>query len=258
MSVPLAPPIDLSPIADLRIKPRAPKMVRRVASLAVLAGAGSGTAVLARRWIPPLVAIMHGARPKRRSFAPWVIAAGAGLLAAGITRWQFQRLFAPQPAHTVESRHDGLEIRHYAPGRIAETAIDGRWEDVLAPAFRRLAGFVFGGNARRERIAMTAPVTATRQTEGYLLAFAMPEGVDLPRPDDERIAIRAIPSRRVAVLRFRGRYDDDAIETKKRELMARVAKRGLVTRGESTFAGYDPPSTIPWLRRNEVWVEIEH
>ena len=85
----------------------------------------------------------------------------------------------------------------------------------------------------------------------------MPEGVDLPHPDDTRILIRPLPSRRVAVVRFSGRYDDEAVQEKKRELMTRVESSGFVPRGEATFAGYDPPWTIPLLRRNEVWVEIE-
>jgi SOUL heme-binding protein len=261
MSVHVAPPIDFSPIADLRIEPRARKVVARLSRLAGLAGTGGGATALALRWAPPLVAIMRSVRPKRRSNAPWFVAAGAGLVAAGFAGWQLQRLFVAQPEYTVESRveshQDGLEVRHYGPTRVAETSVDGPWGDALEQGFRRLAGFIFGGNARKQRIAMTAPVTATRQTDGYALAFAMPEGVDLPRPDDERIAIRAVASRRVAVLRFCGPYDDESIEGKKRELTARVAQRGFVPRGEPTFAGYDPPTTIPWLRRNEVWLEIE-
>lgn len=258
MNIPVVPAMNLSPITDLRIKPRARKVAKRLASLARLAGASSGAAGLAMRWIPLLVANLHGARRKRRAHASWIAAAGGALVATGLARWQLQRLFTPQPEYTLESSHDGLEIRQYAPTRVAETTVQGSWEGALDEGFRRLAGFIFGSNAQQERIAMTAPVTATRQSEGYALAFAMPEGVNLPRPNDERIAIRAVPSRRIAVLRFRGRYDGDSIEAKKRQLKAMVAERGFVTRGEPTFAAYDSPSTIPLLRRNEAWVEIEH
>ncbi len=261
MSAPFVPPIDLSAIADLRLEPHVRRVAKRLGKLAGFAGTTGSVAALALRWAPPLVAIMRSVRPKRRTRAPWLLAAGAGLVAAGVARWQLQRLFVAEPEYTVEpsveSRDDGLEVRHYRPTRVAETSVDGPWGDALDQGFRRLAGFTFGGNTGKQRIGMMAPVTATREGDGYALAFAMPEGVDLPRPDDERIAIRAVPSRRVAVLRFRGPHDAESIAAKKLELMAKVAHRGFVTRGEPTFAGYDPPTTIPSLRRNEVWVEIE-
>ncbi len=258
MTTTLDPSVAVARVADLGATKLPRKFARRLASFARYAGAGTGTAALALRLTPPLVAVLRNVRPKRRSPAPW-IAAGAGLVGLGISVWQLQRLFTAEPKHTVEPRQGGLEIRRYAPVRIAETNVDAAWRDALEQGFRRLAGFIFGGNAQKQRVAMTAPVTAVRHAAGYALAFAMPEGVDLPHPDDPRILIRPLPSRRVAVLRFSGRYDDDeAIEHKKRELMELVEKSGFVPRGEPTFAGYDPPWTIPLLRRNEVWIEIEH
>jgi hypothetical protein len=53
------------------------KVAKGLASFARHAGAGTGTAALALRLAPPLVAILRRVRPKRRSAAPW-IAAGAG------------------------------------------------------------------------------------------------------------------------------------------------------------------------------------
>ena len=257
MNVPLVPPIDLAPMADLVVTKLPRKVAKGLASFARYAGAGTGTAALGLRLAPPLVAILRRVRPKRRSPAPW-IAAGAGLVGLGLAGWQLKRLFTPEPKHSVEPRQNDLEIRRYAPVRIAETNVDASWEDALDEGFHRLASFIFGGNAQKQHIAMTAPVTAMRHAEGYALGFWMPEGVDLPHPDDARILIRPLPSRRVAVLRFNGRYDDEAVEDKKRELVELVEKSGLIPRGDAIFAGYDPPWTVPLLRRNEVWVEIEH
>ena len=251
------PSIDFAPMADLVARKLPRNAGKTLASFARYAAAGTGSAAVALRLAPPVVAILRRVRPKRRSPAPW-IAAGVALVGVGLAGWQLRRLFAAEPKHTVEPRKNGLEIRHYAPVRIAETNVDAAWEDALDQGFHRLAGFIFGGNAQKQRIAMTAPVTAMRHAEGYALAFSMPEGVDLPHPDDARILIRPLPSRRVAVLRFNGRHDDQSVEDKKRELMALVETSGFVPRGEPTFAGYDSPWTIPLLRRNEVWVEIEH
>src|ERR1700722_6127083 len=122
MSAPFVPPIDLSPIADLRLEPHVRRVAKRLGKLAGLAGTTGSVAALALRWAPPLVAIMRSVRPKRRARTPWFVAAGAGLLAAGLARWQLQRLFVAEPEYTVEpsveSRDDGLEVRHYGPTRV--------------------------------------------------------------------------------------------------------------------------------------------
>ncbi len=208
------------------------------------------------------MAFGHGHRPEegrsRRSLAPWIVG-GAGLaaLGLGVARWQLQRLFAKEPPHELEELRGDLEIRRYAPIAIARTTVEGAWEDALDAGFSRLAHFIFRGNAEKKKIRMTSPVMGMREGTGYRFAFVMPEAVDTPSPTDDRVALDRVPARRVAVLRFNGRYDSASVEAKKRELVATAEENGYVTRGEATFAGYDPPSTLPMLRRNEVWVEIE-
>jgi SOUL heme-binding protein len=259
MTLPVAPPIDLAPLADLeRATTSAPRhrSATLLAAIAVLAGAATGAVALAPRWAPPLVAIVRRKRTARRAGTP-AIAGVVGLAAAGLARWQLQRLFTPEPVHTVELHDGGFEVRRYAPSRVAETIVEGARREALEEGFRRLADFIFGGNAGSQRIAMMAPVTSTQVAGSHTVSFALPEGVDLPKPTDGRIAIRPVASRRIAVLRFRGRYDDNAIEVMRRELAHRVNALGLKTSSEPAFAGYDPPWTLPALRRNEVWVEID-
>jgi hypothetical protein len=114
---------------------------------------------------------------------------------------------------------------------------------------------------RSETIAMTAPVNVTtHDTRSYTIAFNMPAGrtlASLPAPNDENIRLERRPRRRVAVLRYRGRYDGASVAAKFSDLLARVRAARLGYRGAPEFAGYDPPSTLPFLRRNEVWVELE-
>jgi hypothetical protein len=93
----------------------------------------------------------------------------------------------------------------------------------------------------------------------WILSFTMPAGSrlgTLPIPDDARVRLRPVPERRLAVLRFSGRYTPLKIGDKARELSRLVKLAGLTPRGVIEFAGYDPPSTLPFLRRNEVWVEL--
>jgi len=227
-----------------------PKLRRRPRELAFVAGAlgvplGVGSAVSA----------LTGSR------RAGLIAGGATLALAGALRWQLQRWFTDQPAYEVERRIGGLEIRRYAPRVEARTWIGASFEQALDQGFRRLAGYIFGGNADRQRVAMTAPV-ASREADtgaGRFVMFTMPPGktlADLPRPDDPNVELREIPTRRIAVLRFRGRYTADQLETHTRRLRQLVADAGLVATGEPVFAGYDPPMTLPFLRRVEVWQEL--
>jgi hypothetical protein len=114
---------------------------------------------------------------------------------------------------------------------------------------------------RPETIAMTAPVNVMSNGDrSFTVAFNLPDELELaslPAPNDERVRLERTPPRRVAVLRYRGRYTGLRVATKFAELLAQVRGAGLGYRGSPAFAGYDPPSTLPLLRRNEVWVELE-
>ena len=247
MNLPALPPVDLANMKNLAqlAKKEAGGSSAIPLACTLLAAAG----VLAWRLAPMI-------RPRRRSYGGWWMA-GAGLAAVGLARWQLQRWFSPEPAYEVEGARGELELRRYPAVRVAATTVDGTWEYALNEGFARLAGFIFGRNARHERITMTAPVLGTGDRDGYRLTFVMPAGVAPPAPDDARVEVGELPSRRVAVLRFSGRHDAEAIASHKRELAHALALNGLHPRGEATFAGYDPPTTLPVLRRNELWVEIE-
>jgi hypothetical protein len=228
-------------------------------ALGILALAGRGPRALRLR--PPLAA---------------GIAVGAALVLA---RWQLGRLFTEQPDYAVEGVVDGIEIRRYRPHVVAETTVeDTDWDRALREGFRRLARYIFGGNDAKQTIAMSAPVTASRKTgaageriamtapvtsrgeeRGYSVVFMMPkerELASLPTPRDPRVRLREASGERVAVLRYHGTYRGDRARTKQAELLARVRAAGLEPRGEPVFAGYDAPSTLPFLRRLEAWVPL--
>jgi hypothetical protein len=197
---------------------------------------------------------------------------------AGLALLQLKRLVTEQPKYTLEKRIGSLEIRSYGARIEACTTVEGMfWRTALNEGFRRLAEYIFGGNKQHERVAMTSPVTATAAAGeaiaehappahvtdgagGLVVAFIMPEGRDiasLPVPDDSRIQLREVPPHRVAALRFSGSYDSLEIAKKQRDLLELVEKAGLTMHGEPSFAGYDPPSTLPFLRRVEVFVRID-
>ena len=230
----------------------------------VIGPAALGSAVASMR---------SGSRSAKRD--GWIAALGAAA-GLGFVRWQLQRLFTEEPAYTVETHTHDLELRRYPRCVRAETHVGAGWSVALDEGFHRLAGYIFRGNATDESIAMTAPVTAHDLRRGEKLSvtapvttslnhgtvtvsFTMPPGrtlSSLPRPLDDRVQLREVPERTVAVLRFSGRFTEASIQAHQSELLDAVEDAGFPHEAQPEFAGYDPPWTLPFLRRNEVWVTL--
>jgi hypothetical protein len=249
------------PVRGIATRPRANVTLRKLA----FAAAGSAGPMV----VGGAVTRLSGSRKLGG------LAGGLAATAVAAVRWQLQRWINDEPAFSLERRAGELELRRYAPMIEARTWVEGAdFDRALEAGFRRLAGYIFGGNARREELAMTGPVTAQGERlamtgpvqaravgGGHEVAFVMPVGrtlASLPRPTDPRVELLEVPERRIAVLRYRGRYRSERVEREARRLRALVSASGLVAAGEPMFAGFDPPSTVPWLRRNELWLEISN
>lgn len=206
-----------------------------------------------------------------------VLGLGAAALAGG-TAFQFQRHFTAGPRYEEVPAVDGLEVRRYAPRVVARTRLARVDEASRSDGFRRLAGYIFGGNDGGTRIAMTTPVTTeptftriamTTPVEiasndggdgAVFMSFTMPGQwalADLPRPNDSNIELLEAPARLVAVIRFQGRPSPADFEAKQVELLRRVELAGMRPVGAAYTAQYDPPWVLPFLRRNEVLVAVE-
>lgn len=219
--------------------------------------------------VPVGGALVHfAARPKSWSKPMrWALAAATTLTALNLARWQMKRHFTPKPKYEVLAKLGPLEIRRYEPMVLAQTEVEGGFDEALDEGFSRLAAFIYGDNSRanqpyeNERLSMTAPVTAGESQAGLrTVSFVMPPGKrlsELPQPYDPRIQVKEQPSRIVAALLFRGRYNAERVQSAERELMELVSAKGLKARSAPVFAGYDAPSILPALRRNEVWVELD-
>ena len=172
-----------------------------------------------------------------------------------------------EPHYIKRSLTEAVEIREYGPRIAAETTVSGEKQGALNTGFRRLAGYIFGGNHREAEIAMTAPVGQARsggddiamtapvaQTgsaeQGWTVRFFMPSKWSmetLPTPDDDTVRL---------VLRFTGDRSAQAVAARTEELMNTLRDNGIEPAGEPTSWFYDPPWTLPFLRRNEVTVAI--
>lgn len=159
------------------------------------------------------------------------------------------------PPYTVERSDGAREIRSYGPHLLAEVKVSGSRQGAIQAGFRVLAGYIFGGNASGEKIAMTVPVAQTPAGEGWTVSFMMParyttETLPAPRTDAIRF-IKAGPSRQV-VERFSGLPGTANLAGRAEALRAWAEAEGLTITAGPHYYFYDAPMTLPWNRRNEV------
>jgi hypothetical protein len=181
-----------------------------------------------------------------------------------------------EPKYTVSLQEGAFEIRDYQAAIAAEVTVAGDQQGAASAGFRLLAGYIFGGNTRRqniemtapvaqervsEKIAMTAPVTQTPSEGKWVVRFTMPATYTLetlPEPNDPRIKLRKIPPARFLVLRFSGYATPSSVEARTAELVAFAKGRHLRMIGPVSLAQYNPPWTLWFMRRNEVMIPLEN
>ena len=183
------------------------------------------------------------------------------LVAAGAEGEEMARKGYERPPYRVESVDEGVELRRYEGRLVAEVAVEGDRTSAIGQGFRVLAGYIFGGNAGGEKIAMTVPVTQTPDAAGrWTVRFMMPTGAlpaTLPRPDDARIRLVTLPPERQAVVIFSGLPRTADLEARAERLRGWIAAKGLRVAAGPHFQFYDSPMTLPWNRRNEVSFTVE-
>jgi len=180
-----------------------------------------------------------------------------------------------EAGYAVVFKADQFEIRQYRPYIVAETFVEGEFDEVGSVGFRRLFDYISGNNRSQEsiemtspvtqepqseKIEMTAPVTQEKQAGRYRITFLMPSRLTLqtlPQPLDENVQLKQMPARWVAAHRYSGTWSRSRYESRTEDLFQWIGEQGLKPAGEPVFARYDAPF-IPWfLRRNEVLIPIE-
>lgn len=158
------------------------------------------------------------------------------------------------------ARDGAFSVRDYPKMLVAETVHPGLRETALSRGFMTLADYIFGKDRGGGRIAMTAPVFSDGDDDGrgWRTRFVMPAHLGpeaLPAPA-EGIALRALPARRLAVLRFAGDADDGELAGREAELRAWIDARGYRAAGPVEHAYYSSPFMPGPLRRNEVLIPL--
>lgn len=163
-----------------------------------------------------------------------------------------------EPEYTVIGQYGEFELRDYEPYLIAEVDVDGDFDEAGDSAFRILAGYIFGDNQASEKMSMTAPV-ASSPGEQTTYSFVMERKYSmetLPAPNDERIRLREMPKRTMAVRQYSGRWTDAKYQQNVAALRAALSDQGIQIIGGPILARYNSPFSLPLLRRNEVMFEI--
>jgi hypothetical protein len=129
-------------------------------------------------------------------------------------------------------------------------------------------------NEANEAIAMTAPVAMEQTTEKNkkLMRFILPSKYDemskIPKPNNaDKVIIKEISPAVGAVHQFNGSFTDSHCHEKIRALALQLSIDGVdLPKGEDgavvldkvkyEWWGFNPPFTLPFLRRNEVWIEL--
>jgi len=184
-----------------------------------------------------------------------------------------------EASYNVLREEGHIELREYDEVVVAETIVKADFDEAGGIAFRRLFNYISGANAAQTKIAMTAPVLADpaeategdkipmttpvlgqKQDDGWRYMFVLPATYtkdSAPTPTDPAVRLVSVPRKKVAALRYLGSWSEQSTDENSQELLEWIETNGLATASAPRAAGYDPPWTIPFLRRNEVLIDIE-
>lgn len=202
------------------------------------------------------------------------------IVACLIIAWSLIGYFtskAEQIKYTIVKKVGDYEIREYPAHIVAQTVVEGSNVngDGFNQGFSIIARYIFGGNVKRQSIAMTAPVVAQPSSEkvamtapvlasdagsSQVVSFIMPSSYTLetlPTPNDSRIKLVEVPQQKMAVLAFSWYRNDARFEKMKKQLFAELARDNVSVIGTPMYAGYNPPWTPPWMNRNEIMVQVQ-
>ena len=191
-----------------------------------------------------------------------------------------------EPKYVLLEKSEPFELRAYAPLIVAEVKVDGDLDAASNQGFRLIAAYIFGKNQVSEKIAMTAPVgiESSDQNKSAKIAMTAPVGIEsskssegagnqwtvsfvmpaeytlasLPKPLNPQVKIREVPAEKKAVITFSGFYSEDTVLEKTKALEDWIKSKNMQAIGSPQFARYNPPWTLPFMRRNEVMIRVRN
>ena len=186
-----------------------------------------------------------------------------------------------EPKFTVIEKSEPFELRTYAPQLVAEVKVEGDLDVASSQGFRLIAAFIFGQNQVSEKISMTVPV-GIETAQSTKIAMTVPVGIEasqgsakgvnqwvfsfimpseytmatLPKPLNPLVTIRELPAQRRAAITFSGFYNEAKVLEKTKVLEEWIKSKQWQAIGSPQFARYNPPWSIPFMRRNEILITV--
>jgi len=161
--------------------------------------------------------------------------------------------------YVIDKKYDSFEIRSYEATLFTTVQLTTKeYKNASRKGFSILAGYIFGGNDRNEKIAMTSPVSMSLE-DSMTMMFMVPKKLDkasLPQPNQSQIEFREEPAKKVAAITFGGWANDEKIEKYKEKLIAALDAEGIAYTNRFYLLGYNPPYEV-FNRKNEIIVELQ-
>ncbi|AXA33181.1 SOUL family heme-binding protein [Francisella adeliensis] len=184
----------------------------------------------------------------------------------------------PQAKYQDIKKDNNFSVRVYEPVVEAQVTIEGKdYKSAINKGFRELFKYITGSNISKQKISMTAPVITEQksqdiemtapvliknneQNNSWTITFVMPAKMTLenaPKPTNKEVKLVEKPKTKVAVIEFNGYMDKQSIEVNTKKLKNWIASNNLEIIDRPQAAGYNPPWTIPFLRKNEVIIPVK-
>ncbi|MFN7495538.1 MAG: SOUL family heme-binding protein [Cyclobacteriaceae bacterium] len=161
--------------------------------------------------------------------------------------------------YTVVKSMKNFEIRHYPSATMAMiTSHSTSYRELGTTGFKKLAGYIFGGNSEKKQIAMTSPVHMDLGDTVSTMSFVMPSHYtknSLPVPDNSEVTIAVHPEEYVAAIQFGGFASPETIQKQTDLLVRSLLQAQIGYYGHFRMLGYNPPYQL-LDRRNEIIVKV--
>lgn len=166
-----------------------------------------------------------------------------------------------EPKHKLIVEEKWYEIHHYHPFLLAEMDIFWPRSRAMADGYRILSYYLFWGNDKEKKMDFMNPVRDKRKKIGqHTIQFMLSDEYTMktiPKPDDTRITIKQVKKKNVAVLKFTWYVTEKRMKRKIHEFSTMLQHDTYVPVWDYISAEYNPPFSFPFMKRNEIIVEIE-
>ena len=137
--------------------------------------------------------------------------------------------------YSVVLKDQNFEIRFYPTATLATISSDAKtYKELSGSGFRKLAGYIFGGNEDGTQIAMTSPVHMDVNDTLSTMSFVMPSSFNkenLPKPNDSGVQLKTTDDEYVAVVSFGGFASDQDLKSYSGKLLTILKEKGIMPYG---------------------------